>query len=60
MERERNSLQARLTALEAESASLKGKISVRDAEWRSLTEKSHDLETECTTLESDLTMLGWL
>ena len=57
MERERNSLQERLTALEAESASLKGQISERETEWQSLTEGCRDLEDAISSLSSDLELL---
>lgn len=51
------SLQERLRALEAESASLRGKISERESEWRSLTEGCLDYETAASELERDLSEL---
>lgn len=59
MERERNSLRERLTALEAESASLKGQISERESEWQSLTEICLDFEDGISSLQSDLEQLSY-
>lgn len=57
MEREKKCLQERLTALEAESASLKGQISERESEWQSLTESCRDFEDAISGLSGDLAML---
>lgn len=58
-DREEEALEARLRALEAESASLSKQIMERESEWRSLTESCLDYETAASELERDLKVLSY-
>lgn len=59
MQTEKEALEARLRALEAESASLSKQIMERESEWRSLTESCLDYETAASELERDLKVLSY-